>query len=251
MLSPGHGRCFYPWWAGAANWLLGLAMPSSQIRRFIHGKKRNVQSHWGSGQTLGDSQDRQAQKVPKAKIMGASTLSACLASVALPLEWAWQSCHHPEPVPCLLSSCTPSLASTASPPVPGREIWAGGQWRRHRWLGWPLSRFGDEGWSWESQRVPTAPAPWGWEQGCTRCMGSASAICASGGTWKSKGGEFLPICFKPTVRAGKASCRWVRPSRQPRQGDMERGAPQQAAGSHTPCGCACVGWAHGGDTCFS
>lgn len=159
MLSPGHGRCFYPWWAGAANWLLGLAMPSSQIRPFIHGKKRNVQSHWGSGQTLGDSQDRQAQKVPKAKIIGASTLSACLASVAL--SPGASPAELPPPWACAMPAlilhtilCQHCLSSCPEEGNLGRRA------MKEASLGWPLSCFGDEGGSWETQRVPTSPAPW-------------------------------------------------------------------------------------------
>lgn len=67
-----------------------------------------------------------APKVPKAKIMRASTLAACLASVAQspPREGQGEpskaAASRPEPVPHVASSCTPSPAVQPCPPALGR-----------------------------------------------------------------------------------------------------------------------------------
>lgn len=70
----------------------------------------------------GDSLDGHAPKVPKAKIMGASALGACLASVALVSlterqgETSAATASHPDPTPLMVSSRMLSHASITSSP---------------------------------------------------------------------------------------------------------------------------------------
>lgn len=116
-----------------------------------------------------------ASKVPKAKITGASTLGACLASVCQP-PWA----------------CTPSLASTTVSSCP--EEASLGRRAMHPWDK-PPSPFGDK--RQELGDPGSTPYPLSCGQGdklhrwhggyrgmqnCTHSTGSATTTCASGFT---------------------------------------------------------------------